>query len=246
MSISGNYFKYDNKSSKDYGLIFANIDTEYTGTIVEAKKTYTVSRLPRGSRFYVTGRKCEEPLSREVEIICESPLTDIQKRNITKWLFDRPTNYPLEILSKEYNGMHYNCRFVEQTEHNYGDGNHGWKCTIVCDAPWGWENENTVTYTSNNFVFNNYSDDTDYLTPKLQFTTGSTGGNVTITNITDNNNIIECNNLSANETIIMDILGQVTSSTGLSRTNNFIKHNLLKMVSGENQLLQQAIFLKLK
>ena len=85
------------------------------------------------------------------------------------------------------------------------------------------------------FDFINNSDDEDIMRPKLQFICGSTGGDISITNITNNNNIISFTGLSANEIITIDEFGQLSSSTGENRYNNWNK-NRLYMLFGKNQI----------
>ena len=95
-----------------------------------------------------------------------------------------------------------------------------------------WYNSVQTPFT---FNFVNNSDDEDIMRPKLQFTCGSIGGTVSITNVTDNNNIIQFTGLIAGEIISIDEFGQLSSSTGLSRYDNW-NQSRLYMLSGLNQL----------
>lgn len=242
MSISSCPFKFDGVISKQYNLILVNIDTDSNKTKIDGAKTYTTLNIPSNNKFYMLGRKIKEPLSFDIEIACENSnwLTEFQQRNIIKWLFDRAGYHKFEIMSKEYSGLYFNCYMTDPEQLVYGVGCVGYKCTLVCDAPWAWEYPKPITYTigtlpySVNFI--NTSDYEDYLFPqKVVITCGITGGTISITNVNDNNNVLQFTDLSANEIITIDDLGQVTSSTGSLRYDNWNK-NRLKFVNKDNHL----------
>ena len=243
MSISGCPFKYDGIMSTQYGLIITNIDTDSKKTKIDGKKTYTTINLPSNNKFYMMGRQIKEPLTFDIEITkseSNTALSDLQQRNIVKWLFDRVGYHKFEIMNKDYAGLYFNCYFTDEESLNYGVGCIGYKFTVVCDASWAWENPKTYTYSFTTLPFTinfiNNSDYEDYLYPQsVVITCGTTGGTISITNKDDNNKVVQFTGLVANEVITITDLGQISSSIGNSRINNW-NGNRFKFRNKDNHL----------
>jgi len=243
MSISGYPFKYDGIMSDQYGLIISNIETDSKKTKIDGKKTYTTMNLPSNNKFYMLGRQVKEPLTFDVEITkkeCNTALIPLQQRSVIKWLFDRIGFHKFEIINKDYAGTYFNCYFTDEEALNYGVGCVGYKFTVVCDASWAWENPRTYSYTITstptviNFI--NNSDYEEYLIPKsVVITCGTIGGTISITNISDHNRIVQFTGLNANEVITLNDLGEISSSTGNSRINNW-NGNRFKFKNKDNNL----------
>jgi len=246
MAIGGKQFRFDNTSSTRFGdLIFAYIDTDYSDVQVEGSYKYETVKTPRENILYIQNVQMDSPLSFEGEIVREGePFTDSEIQEITNWLFNRNNYKKLEIIDdttdNEYTGTYYNCILTSESSLRYGDGQHGFKFTVNCNAPYGFEFEKTQSYTSlqdgSTIDFYNNSDNVDgYLRPTIKFTTGTVGGNVSITNNT-NNSVVTFTGLNASEIILVDKFSQVISSTGLSRFSNFTNHKNLLLSNGKNTL----------
>jgi hypothetical protein len=222
MTISGNYFKYDNKSSMPYGLRFMNIKTSDNDTLVNGEYEHITIQLPHSDKFVNVGRKPKEQYQFEAEFITEKLITPNMHREITRWLFDRVTNHKLEIMSDdgEYEDVYYNCIIQKPTKfiggNSFGAGIHGYKCTVVCNSTSAWEREKTNSYsftsTPSTFNFINNSDNEDYMLPKIVITIGTTGGDISIVkadNPNTNDNTIQLTSTVANEIITIDEYGQI-------------------------------------
>ena len=119
---------------------------------------------------------------------------------------------------------------------------HGYAFEVHCNAPWGWQNQVTVTKSygvdpvSDSFVFDNTSDNADYLYPDLVITMNTTGGTVTITNNSDSARIFQFTSLTANEVItVKNDIQSISSSLSLLRMSNFNK-NWLRFIQGKNNI----------
>ena len=86
-------------------------------------------------------------------------------------------------------------------------------------------------------IFVNTSDYNGYMIPNLTaITCGTTGGTISIENVDDVNNYqISFTGLLPNEVITIDELGQMQSSTGLNRCDNW-NMKRLRLVSGNNHI----------
>lgn len=141
-----------------------------------------------------------------------------------------------------------NCRFVEPERIENSAGVYGWKCTVQCDAPMGWEEPITVTQTfsdttsssENQFDLTTNNDSREYIYPDVKIVTGSSGGTVTIANTTDSTTrLTGFTNLNANTTFVMH--GETNAITNTSgATNNyyelFTHRNFLRLLDGTNRI----------
>ena len=95
----------------------------------------------------------------------------------------------------------------------------------------------TLYNNISNNVFVNTSDYNGYMIPNLTvITCGTTGGTISIENVDDVNNYqISFTGLLPNEVITIDELGQMQSSTGLNRCDNW-NMKRLRLVSGNNHI----------
>jgi len=86
-------------------------------------------------------------------------------------------------------------------------------------------------------VFVNTSDYNEYMIPSLTtITCGTVGGNISVQNTDDvNSNQITFTGLSPNEIITIDEFGQMQSSTGLNRYDNW-NGKRLHLISGDNHI----------
>ena len=242
-------FTYKNHNSEDYGLMLVNIDTSFTGNSVEKNATYEQRALRSQHRFLSTTRKHEEPYSFDLEIYSEDPLSVADQREITRWLFDSPTYGRMDIWDDDYAGIHYMCIFTNEESIIGGDGVHGWKCTMQCDAPYGWAEETTVTsgaLTSGaNFVFTNDSDEMDYMLAKIKLTVGTTGGTIHVQNTNNGNQMVTVENTRANESITIDQYGQISASTGRNCYDDY-SGGIMRFVHGANTLVVTGDIVKIE
>lgn len=241
MPLAGNYFTYNGISSRNYGLFFASVAAEPSHKYGEAAAYHTACFSANGRRD-ILGVRYETPLEFEAEIVSETPLDAETLREVGNWLFQSPNYAKLEIDSTDYEGIYFNCVLNQAEVYEYAAGGSYGACVLkalaICDAPWGWEEEKTKTYASSEIgstmIFDNASDDRGYLYPKVIFTTGETGGEAVLQNITDNSRQTRVLSLNPNETVTLTPEPkQILSSTGRSLYSSFNK-NFPRFLPGEN------------
>jgi len=253
MFLDGKSFVYNGKSSEPYELFFANVDTKSNMNLGGDIELTTI-KAKRSGKNYIQDTDYNKPLEFDAEIVTKTLITDDKLHEINAWLLNQLEYKKLYVNDPDYKykNVYFNCIFtsVERIEGCMGDqgyGTYGFKVTIKCNAPWAWEDEKTITYstipTNSYLVFNNTSDCNDYMYPTLQFTTGSTAVNiaiptdktVTIQQVTDNNRLTSVTNLSASETITMSVCPSViTSNLGLDHYSKFNK-KWIRFLVGENR-----------
>lgn len=161
---------------------------------------------------------------------------------IHKWLFGQMNYQKLEIVQMDMMDAYYNCFLTNPQIVDIGNLKYAFEATVVCDAPWAWSYDKTLTKTytedvvNDDFIFINDSANADYLYPEISFTLNGLGDGITITNYSDNNRQFIFTELSPNETITIDNDRQIlTSDTGLYRLSSF-NLNWFRILQGTNSL----------
>ena len=242
MPLAGNYFTYNGISSHSSGLFLANVHTDPSHKYGEAV-TYQTACFSNNGRREILSTSYETPLEFEAELVSETPLDAETLREVGNWLFQSPNYAKLVIDSDDYEGIYFNCVFNQTEVYEYAVGSSYGACVlkvlISCDAPWCWEEEKTKTYASSEIgstmLFDNTSDDRGYLYPKVVFTTGETGGEAVIQNVTDNNRQVRVISLNPNETVTLTPEPkQILSSSNRNLYSSFNK-KFPRFLPGENQ-----------
>ncbi|MBP5463032.1 MAG: hypothetical protein J6Y20_13060 [Lachnospiraceae bacterium] len=158
--IYGSHFEYAGVSSRGYGLIIANVETERfrntSGTITG------VSLFHRGTkkRYLIDDDYSEFPVSYEVEIITDDDgcISAGDRRQIEKWLFNKPSYRKFyldldddcdgetsEIIGGERKRLFMNCRFINPVKLEYNGGIVGYRATLEADSGLWWQDSITKT-----------------------------------------------------------------------------------------------------
>ena len=160
-----------------------------------------------------------------IEIIFnEDKAVDIYRLTDLKNWLSSPVGYEeLQICAENFDRFYYNCVIHLKEDLIYADGYRGVSATVECDAPYAYEFETVLKYSlnpdvskSDTFVFSNYSDDFELMSPKLQFHMAEDGNfSVNVKHYSENkyminyeNNII-LNNVSYNKCIVYCRMNQI-------------------------------------
>lgn len=254
------HFEFGNFISKKYGLIFAHVDTES----IQSRMTGDIESLTifnRGSKSrYLVGNDYESSaITMEAEIVTDDclPLSADDKRIVEKSLFNKPEYRRLYIdIDDDYLGSSYevvdgilkrsylNCRFVNPQKIEQSNGQViGYRFTIECDSALLWQdaivalcNLNHNSATSNSII--SILVDTDlneYVYPKVSIKIGSVGGDITISNNSDEaSRLTSFRGLTPNITLVMKG-GGINYISG----DNYLKFsnkNFIRLLDGENLL----------
>lgn len=242
MSICESTFKYGGIDFAPYGLQILYVETDPDGRKVEANAKYETTRVKSSRRFYITKREHRDPYEFEMEIVSENPLDTDGKRRLIPLLFDTPNYQKLEIVeyrNPEYVDVYYNCILTEEEELSYGDGCHGWKCTVLCDAPYGWEPVKKQAYDlaeGSSFVFTNTSDETAPMWAKIELTMKNpiSSDTVNLQNVTDGR-VFSFRGASGGEVIQIDEYGQIHSNAGKSYYDS-MSGSPIRFLHGDNNI----------
>lgn len=255
--IYGAHFEYSGTSSRRYSLMIANIETERFTQVSGTTQGITLFNKSSMKRHLIDDDYSDSPITIDVEIITDNQKTidPYERRTIEKWLFnqtqyqkfyidmaDDSTGESFEYKNGEYKRLYLNCRFVNPSRMEYNGGIVGYSATLEADSGMWWQDKTTLTFTLNHEAANNYSMidvvvDTDskyYTYPKVTITTGSIGGDVIISNYSDDSTrTTRFNELSANTSIILN--GETNYISG-QNFEKFYKQNFPRLLDGSNQV----------
>ena len=162
---------------------------------------------------------------------------------ISNWLHGQQDYGILRMCQNDLLDVYFRCIFIKPQTNRYGNFIRAMNTYAQCDAPWGWKSPLTNNYSwANNYNVNeniNFYNDTDnnyYTFPNPLIITASTfGGNITVTNTTDNGRQFILNALP-NEVFTIDCYNQtIESNLNPLPLENF-NLNWLRFLKGLNKL----------
>ena len=243
MHLSGKYFNYNNQSSAIWGLFFAQVELTPDRRRMGGP-AYSTQYNRLSHHHFLQQDTWEEPLSFDVEIVSDRVLSDAEVGEVYAWLFHEKAFRKLEPLSDEYDGVYLNCVFhaVEEIEGGVNGkyGAVGFKATLLCDAPWGWEDGEAVYEAAEigtQMAFENPSVYKGYLYPEVILQTGTQGGSVMLQNVTDQNRQTAFTGLNATPhtiTLRPETL-EVRSTLSPEPIYNSFNKNFFRLLPGLNR-----------
>ena len=255
--IYGAHFEYAGVQSRRYSLFIANVETERFSSVSGTIQSVTVFNKSSRKRYLIGNDYSDSPLTFEVDILTDHQVTldPLARRAVEKWLFngrkyekfyidmaDDFAGETFEYKDGAYKRLFLNCRFVNPTRLEYNGGVVGYKATLEADSDMWTQDLTTKTFSLNHEAANsnsmiNISIDTDlkeYTYPKVTITTGSIGGDVIISNYTDDSTrSTRFNQLSANTSVILN--GETNYISG-QNFEKFYKQNFPRLLDGINNV----------
>lgn len=255
--IYGAHFEYSGTSSRRYGLIIANVETERLNQISGTTQSITLFNKSTMKRYLIDDDYSDSPITIEVEIITDHQkiIDPYEKRTIERWLFnqtryqkfyidmaDDSTGESFEYKDGVYKKLYLNCRFVNPVRLEYNGGIVGYKATLEADSNMWYQDKTTKTFSLNHEATDSHSmisvvvdTDSKYFTyPKVTITTGSIGGDIIISNYSDDSTrSTRFNQLSANTSVILN--GETNYISG-QNFEKFYKQNFPRLIDGTNHV----------
>lgn len=257
MNLAGCHFTYADTSSRLYNLWFAHCDTSESVLINGATKSITVFNA-RGNRKYLVGDSFNDSaISFEVEILTDdgSSLSVQNVRNIEKWLFNKRNYYKLyvditddcdgetyQIIDGVTKRFYFNCRFTNPTKILGNGGIAGFKATMECDSYMLWQESLTKTFNiahtsdeqSSVVSLSIDTDSDEYVYPKVTVTMAASGGDIYITNNTD-----DVDRMTSFKTLTGGIEFMINGNLNYISGNNYMKfydRNFPRLLPGANSI----------
>jgi len=257
MTKFGKYFKYDGKTTEDFGLIIGSFENK-TETEIGLERS-----VDRGeSNTYRTranhfGTYYDDVLTFEITLIkdpCKFSGEDLyftrsETRKINRWLTS--SHYPILFHMTDYD----NHIIADEQVDYFGIFNSveahkavniaGLTFTFTCDSPFAYSSVKEEVITSetsvNSIIYNDSDEAHDYVYPLLKITP-NIDGIITIKNETDSNGTMDINCLIGNVVYIdaqklkvTDLAGGLISfeKLGINDVDNIY---WMRFCSGENKI----------
>ena len=218
-------FIYNGIPSDNFGLKVVNFDSGQMDDMTAVSYDIEEQKVRRRPVPYFFGVEQNEKLKFTLTIAREEILDRYDKSVINKWLFNKQYN-DLKIIQPDLNGVVYRCILTNPQQTQFGNLAYALKFDVICDAPYGYTEEITNTYSiTGTQTISHYSPSAnrDYLYPKLIITLGSTTTSFSITNTTDNNRIFSFSGVGASQTITVNNDLGIITATGNASMSNFNK-----------------------
>ena len=240
MAFYGRNFIFGGVPSENYNLTISSVESDSStpGPDVELMTT----KIYRRPKVYLYGVS-QKPVI-QFPIVFNTPyeLTSEDFSLAAAWLLGKQTFTKLEIIQEDMVGIFFNCFLTAPEIQKTGNIITGLKVLAVCDSPFAWTYPIVTNYpfgsppSSYALTFDNYSHDSYYLFPKIEFQMAG-AGDLSITNTSDASRLFNFTGLSSGEIITVDNdLEIVTSSLSIARLPKF-NLNFLRFAPGRNNLL---------
>lgn len=243
MSFYAKSFVFDGIPSQTYNIFITNMEGGENLTSGSNSVSLKTQFIFRRSVPYFYGSTSDGVLSFSCSITSPDEILADEARAIQRWLFGHQEYKKLQIVQNDSEMFYYNCFLTEPEILRVGNKIHGFSFTVVCDAPWAWAYEKTLTKTyaielaSESYVFQNTSDNNDYVYPDFVITINGFGGDFSLINDSDSGREFLIEDMSAGEVLTVDnSRGILTSDTGLRRLSSFNK-KWFRLVPGRNNLV---------
>ena len=237
MAFIGEYCIYNGISSEQFGLHIVN---ENGSMEVNSGGEITIQKscMMGGLKYAYMGREAIDPCEIHMTLMREKPMDAAEISAVMRWL-GSVTYKELRIVQPDISTVKFNCIFTEIATVQHGNETYGVSVVGECDSCFGEGNPIVATANSNKtgtIRIMNYGDYMDYVYPVVKITMPSSGGDITISNATDNNRVFSFTGLSGSEVLTVDCLRKtIVSSTGINRLGVFSK-NWLPLLPGANSL----------
>lgn len=254
MELYGSHFEYAGIKSRHYGLIFATVETSRFTSVSGEIETVSLFNKKDSRRYYIGDELSDSPVSFETEIVSERPLDKMTQRAVEKWLFFRKGYSPLffdidddcngetwDLINGRVKRYYLNCRFINPSKIEYNGGVVGYTVTVECDSPCAWQEAVLKEYALTNgagrsteIMLEVDTDMHEYIYPVVRIDIGSSGGDISIVNLSDDTTrITSFSGMQPTTAFRMD--GHTNYISG-SMYSKFKDKHFVRIMDGKNKL----------
>lgn len=253
--IYGSHFEYGGVSSRLYGLIIVNAETDRMTRLSGERESVTIFSKIANKRYLIDDNHSASPITFDIEIMTDSGvcLEPVERRQIEKWLFNKRSYRKLymdiaddahgetyEYVNGERKRNYLNCRLINPEKLEGNGGIVGYRATLEADSNMFWQEpieQAFIVYNGAEGVSSNISltidtDFEEYIYPKVTIQMGSSGGSVTIMNNNDDSaRLTKFVGLGALATVVMK--GELNYVSG-QYYEKFVDRNFIRLLDGVN------------
>lgn len=251
--IYGSHFEFAGVSSRQWGLIFVNLNTNRMIQLSGAKEGVTIFSRSAKKRYLIDDDYSSSPVAFDIEIMTDTErcIDPWDRRQIEKWLFNRRDYCRLYLdmtddcraETYEYvDGIckrnYLNCRFVNPERIEGNGGVIGYKATLEADSNMFWQDPVTKRFVldeegnTHNITVAVDTDLDEFIYPRVTIQIGSNGGDITIANHRDDSSrVTRFVDMSPSSSVTMK--GEINYVSGQYYLK-FADRNFIRLLDGEN------------
>lgn len=256
--IYGSHFEFGGITSRQYGLVIANLNTSRWTQLSGSSHGITIYNRNANRKYLIDDDYSDSPITFDIDIVTEGgrTLEVAEKRQIEKWLFncrnyrrlyfdsaDDLTGETYEFVNGIVVRNYLNCRFINPERIEGNGGTVGYKVSLEADSNMFWQDEVVKEFSVNNgasdisttVVVDVDTDFYDYIYPKVTITVGSVGGNITVVNNSDDSSRqTTFVGMSPYSSVVMK--GELNYVSG-DYYSKFSGRNFIRLLDGENKFM---------
>ena len=251
--IYGSHFEFAGVSSRLWGLIFVNLNTNRMVKLGGSKEGVTIFSRSTKKRYLIDDDYSSSPVTFDIEIITDTErcINPWDRRQIEKWLFNHRDYRKLyldmaddcraetyEYVDGVCKRNYLNCRFVNPERIEGNGGVIGYKATLEADSNMFWQDPVTKQFVlngegnTNNITVDVDTDLDEFIYPQVTIQIGENGGDITIANHRDDSSRVT-------RFVDMSPLSSVTMKGEINYVSEqyylkFADRNFIRLLDGEN------------
>lgn len=247
-------FVFDGIACNEYGVMCVSFASPGMKTIPSQESELKTQKSISGDIFHIISQVYTKPLTYTIQIVNKdyTPISTVQERALKKWLCKRAIYKPFCVLEKRYADIWFFANINNPKLINVCD-TVGMELTVTTNAPFGFSDvrDKRWTMAGNDVIEDLYVDNDEELPiyPDLQITMNESGALTLVNNsITDVDNILKLENLTAGEIITLEC-GYPYISSSVQTHNIFDDFNKFwpYLIDGYNRFtVDKACMLELK
>ena len=251
--IYGSHFEFAGVSSRQWDLIFVNINTSRATQLGGAKEGVAIYSKSVNKRYLIDDDYSASPVTFDVEIMTETErcLDPWDRRKIEKWLFNHGDYRRLYLdMLDDCRGETYeyvdgvckrnylNCRLINPERIEGNGGTIGYKATLEADSNMFWQEPIIKKFvltnggSSTNITVDVDTDLNEFIYPRVTIQVGSAGGDIVIANNHDDSSrltrFVDMSPLSS-----VTMKGEINYVSGQYYLN-FADRNFIRLLDGKN------------
>lgn len=252
MAFYGCYFSFNGIPCTEYGLMMYDFGTKSDSSGALSVDTEIVEdRIARRYTPLHYGTITNEPLEFTMTFGADTNAID-KSEYLDRWDMDAIANWLtahdkykwLEITQPDMELFRYKCFITDLKYTEVGKLPWGFTCKVICDSPFAYQYPETYRYVVNGITeidILNKSSYRGYYKPNLTITL-SKGGTFSITNVTDNNRLMQFTGLPTSTTTIhIDTENEIITCDSLANPYQYFNFNFLRLCRGTNHLVLSGV-----
>lgn len=241
--VSAADFMFDGRKLSDFGMILCRFGNSSLEEVpIGNKITYHTARPPMSGRHSFVSAVYEEPITASLQICknrcglhSDGALSASEISTLLSWLIRTDGYHTFRLYQDGYEDLYFNAYFSDVQAVRSSGKVYGLTLTIQTDSPYAYADTVVVDLdlsAGQTYELSCFSDEPGTTPPKLLTVLCQSGGDLCLTNISDNNRKLYVSGCSVGERLTFDCIHKIiTSSKSTPPICNRFNYNYFRLVS---------------